>query len=343
MDRKRWVPPMVSRLIVGDEETVVCLEIDDTRKRLYTLSSNSYVTVYSIEGSPNSAASVVREAVLVNRRPAPPARWSASARSPRRGGADRTQPTSAMLPCARRGHLLPRRRPAPRLLSDFADRAGHERAGVGGGDGGGDGGRRALLGDMVLLAHNGNYLDRAGRAAAERPRTATHRNDAILHCVHATGHDRLHPPGRGSAVPEPAPLVNSGVLALAEVPMELIIPRKLHAMVATEWSLPELASQATLASMIARTAATRAAGSLHSPRPGCTASSAADRPVRWRWRRAGAPCAQPRAGAARVVQQEEMYCMLLRRWRARAARSPPRRAPPAPANFDSASRPCICS
>ena len=73
--------------------------------------------------------------------------------------------------------------------------------------------------------------------------------------------------------------------------MELIIPRKLHAMVATEWSLPELASQATLASMIAEDGRDASRWILALSKAGCTASSKHGRStssVR-RWRRARAP------------------------------------------------------
>ena len=261
MDRKRWVPPMVSRLIVGDEEAVVCLEIDDTRKRLYTLSSNSYVTVYSIEGSPNSAASVVaRGAVLVNRRPAPPGTVVGIRPIPKRGGEgqDRTQPDFVCF--LAQGEVISYRVDSRRRAFSEISRIAPDTSAQGSGAVTAEAMEVNVVhysSDMVLLAHNGNYLDRAGRAAAGRPAADgyTHRNDAILHCVHATGHDRLRPRPPGHEVRPFAlsqhPLVNSGVLALAEVPMELIIPRKLHAMVATEWSLPELASQATLASMIA--------------------------------------------------------------------------------------------
>ncbi len=256
MDRKFWLPPMIKRLVVGDEDAIVDLQVDKLRKRLYTLSSNSMVTVYDIKGGPNSDSPIVASVDM--RRRAPAGMVVGIAITPARSDSKNSdQPdfvaflehgevvsyrVSSRRTLIEQGSLLP----DTNTLGSGAQSDAPMCVNM-----------CHYTGDVVLLAHDGNYLDRAGRFAAGRPATDgfTNRNDAILHCVHATGHDCRRPRPTGREVHEFAltqhPLSNSGVLALAEVPMELIVPRKLRAMAAGEWSMPELASQPALAAMIA--------------------------------------------------------------------------------------------
>ena len=313
MDRKRWLPPMVSRLIIGDEAAIVDLKVDKRRKRLYTLSANSVVTVYDIQGGPNSESPVVGSGhIQHNRRPAPAGMVVGIATIPPRGDSKHSNSQPDFVAFLEHGEVISYRVANKKFYEHGSLQPDTNAQGAG-----------AQMdappmcvnmchytGDVVLLAHDGNYLDRAGRAAAGRPAADgyTHRNDAILHCVYATGHDRSRPRPPERMVHDFAlsqhPLSNSGVLALAEVPMELIVPRNLRAMASGEWTMGELASQPSLASMIkddgaphqhflpchscshtnlkspcAGQGATRPAGSSRSPRLGCTGSSRRGRSI----------------------------------------------------------------
>jgi hypothetical protein len=269
IDWKILIPTTLSRLFY-EEVGILDIKVDDSRQRLYTLCENSKVTVYDIKHGRGSARRVVSSFPLLNDRD-------------KRAGqkivalcivpAEKTSATDAARANAARGTRGSYARESPEFIA--CEQSGRliswcvqgkrvrelcaiaKAANPGGGQNG-----NALHAnmcyysrDLVLMAHNGIEPVQSVNLQANSANRPI--DDAVLHCVHATGYDtgstvNNYGPKPPFVLSQHALKTSGGVQALAEVPMELIVPRPYRSLVSDELDLqlPELASQPTLSCMI---------------------------------------------------------------------------------------------
>lgn len=189
-----FVPASLKKVIYG-EDTIICIEVDNDRNFLYTLNDNSQVTVYSIEkrgifasDAPlvaakdfrtNGATKIVALSVV-----APESKLSAGVR-------ERSH-TPVLIACDHNGALHSWAMQLGRAYGGDLRWLGKMMPGSSGAQGGHmPADMRVNMchyrGDLVLMAHDGT-MDSMSQQQQAGP-VGQHPNDAVLHCVHATGYD----------------------------------------------------------------------------------------------------------------------------------------------------------